>query len=544
MNSQKHSVNERSKPAPPYPEIIAQRERGFAPAEPALRALFENAPVGIYMSTIEGKMLCMNASGAAMFGYNSPEKFVIETPDTPKQLFVFPEQRAELVRRALASDDFVRGEVNYRRRDGSLFIAHLYMRAVRDAEGNPLFLEGFVEDITERKRVEAALQESEARYRTLVENAPLPIGMSRNGFAIYVNRKYLEMFRCESAEAQVGRPITDYWAPEYRETIIERGRRRAQGLAVPINIEGIAQRDDGSQFPIQVAVTTVDLPDGAASLAFFTDISDLKQAQAELKQHQEHLEELVEMRTGDLHAALAELEHMSYSMVHDMRAPLRAMQGFARLVLEECPECRRTPGQEYLDRIVETSNRLDHLIRDALGYNRLVRENLQVQAVDVRRLLQGMIRSYPNLQPPVADVTFDATTRMMVLGNESLLTQCFGNLLDNAVKFVAPGVHPHIHIWAKSSTLNNEPSTIIYIADNGIGIPRGAQEKIFRMFQRMHSESAYPGTGIGLAIVKKAVERMGGRVGLESAPGRGSTFWVELPSVTKVETRPPTLCVA
>lgn len=288
---------------------------------------------------------------------------------------------------------------------------------------------------------------------------------------------------------------------------------------------------------MQVAIATVELPDGTASLAFFTDITEMKQAQTQLKQHQEHLEELVEMRTADLHAALGDLEHMSYSMVHDMRAPLRAMQGFARLVMDECPECRSTPGQEYLERIVETSNRLDHLIRDALGFNKVIRENIQIQSVDVGRLLLGMVRSYPNLQPPVADICIDTTEEMMVLGNESLLTQCFGNLLDNAVKFVPRGIHPRIRIWAKASIYHEEPSTVIYIEDNGIGIPRGAQEKIFRMFQRMHSESAYPGTGIGLAIVKKAVERMGGRVGLESAPGRGSTFRVELLSAVKPQAR-------
>jgi PAS domain S-box-containing protein len=511
----------------------------FAFSERGVRNLFDNAPVGIFASTIEGKMLKMNVSGARMFGYDSPEEFVDEVTDTPKQLFVYPEQRAELVRNALASNQFVRAEVSYLRRDGSIFVAHLYMRAVRDAHGRPMFMDGFVEDITERKRAEVALQLNEVRYRTLIENAPLPIGISRNAIVTYVNRKFVELYRCGSAEAQVGRAITDFWAPKYRAAVDELVLRRSQGLSTPTTYQGVAQRGDGSQFPVQVSAVMVHLPDGPATLAFLTDITDLKQAQEQLRQHQEHLEELVTARTADLHSALAELEHMSYSMVHDMRAPLRAMQGFARLILDECPEALQGSGLEYLNLIIQASNRLDRLITDALSYNKVVRENLPMRHVHVGKLLLGMIQSYPNLRPPAVEIEVASNANVVVCGNESLLTQCFSNLLDNAVKFVAPGARPHIRIWAKSSTLDQQPSVIICVGDNGIGIPKKAQQNIFRMFQRMHNESRYPGTGIGLAIVKKAVERMGGRVGLESAPGKGSTFSVELLCPSSIKNKAP-----
>ena len=116
-----------------------------------------------------------------------------------------------------------------------------------------------------------------------------------------------------------------------------------------------------------------------------------------------------------------------------------------------------------------------------------------------------------------------------MLGNESLLTQVFGKLLDNAVKFVGPGIRPRIRVWAESSTLNPQPSTTICIQDTGLGIPKEANEKIFLMFQRMHRENEYPGTGIGLAVARKVIERIGGRVGVESDPGQGSRFWIELP---------------
>ena len=164
-----------------------------------------------------------------------------------------------------------------------------------------------------------------------------------------------------------------------------------------------------------------------------------------------------------------------------------------------------------------------------------------------------MIETYPNLQPAAADISIEFD-ELVVLGNESLLTQCFGNLLGNAVKFVAPGVKPRIRVWAEQMTgsmdkgidgpesrppirstsihqsiHSNQLPVRIWVEDNGIGIPKACTEKIFRMFQRMHRENEYPGTGIGSSHARKAVERMGGRVGLESEPGQGSKFWIELP---------------
>jgi len=170
---------------------------------------------------------------------------------------------------------------------------------------------------------------------------------------------------------------------------------------------------------------------------------------------------------------------------------------------------------------------MDELINDCLNYSRVLLEERLLQPVDLGQLLRGIVESYPNLQLPQADIELQING-LVVLGNRSGLTQCFSNLLGNAVKFVSQGTLPHVRVRAENKTA----SVRIWVEDNGIGIPISVQNKLFGMFQRVHQQPGYPGTGIGLAIVRKAVERMNGSVGVESEPGRGSRFWVELPLAT------------
>jgi signal transduction histidine kinase len=241
----------------------------------------------------------------------------------------------------------------------------------------------------------------------------------------------------------------------------------------------------------------------------------------EWKQHEQHLEETVADRTSQLRDMVGELESFSYSIVHDMRAPLRAMQSFARILQEECGSQISPDGKDYIRRIVTAADRLDRLIQDVLSYSRASRTGVPLTPVDVGKLVKNILESYPNLQPPNVDVQVEGELPV-VLGNEAALTQCISNLMTNAAKFVAPGVPPRIRVWAET----DGDRARIFFHDNGIGIDNSAHEKIFGIFQR--ASRGYEGTGIGLAIVKKAIERMKGTVGLQSQPGRGSTFWLDL----------------
>jgi signal transduction histidine kinase len=218
---------------------------------------------------------------------------------------------------------------------------------------------------------------------------------------------------------------------------------------------------------------------------------------------------------------VGELEHFSHSITHDMRAPLRAMQGYAEILAEESRESLDQTRRNYLGRIITSAARMDRLIIDALSYSRAVRQEMRLEVVDAGALLRGMVDSYPNLQPPHARIEI-APNIPPVRGNEAGLTQCFSNLLENAVKFVEDDVVPHVVVRPEI----RDGRVRLWFEDNGIGIPTELQPRLFSMFQR--ASKKHEGTGIGLALVRKVTERMEGEVGVESEPGNGSRFWIEL----------------
>ncbi len=254
------------------------------------------------------------------------------------------------------------------------------------------------------------------------------------------------------------------------------------------------------------------------------DVTQRKQAEAVLKRDREELERLVSERTASLRETIGDLEAFSYSISHDMRAPLRSMQSFAIILAEDYASKLDAEGQEHLRRISAAANRMDRLIQDILTYSRTVRSEVPMEKIDLQNLLQDVLASYPAFQSPTARIEVEGVLPA-VLGAQALVVQCVSNLIGNAVKFVAPGVTPHVRIFAERT--ENKSYVRICVKDNGIGIAPENQARIFGIFERLSKD--YDGTGIGLAIVKKAAEQMRGKVGLESQVGQGTTFWVELP---------------
>ncbi|BCL38598.1 CHASE3 domain-containing protein [Nostoc sp. MS1] len=264
----------------------------------------------------------------------------------------------------------------------------------------------------------------------------------------------------------------------------------------------------------------------AEQLAIAIQQSQLRQ---ELQKYAEKLEQRVAQRTIELQEANQNLEAFNYSVSHDLRAPLRTMQGFAQALLEDYGNQLDTFGQSYLRYIADGAMQMDTLITDLLAYSRLSRSEIQMQPTDLNVVVHQAIKQIePQIQERQAQVTVD-TPLLSVMAHPATLGQVIINLLNNAIKFVKPDVSPVVKIYSQEYLQEGKSWVKLWVIDNGIGIAPEHQERIFRVFERLHGVEIYPGTGIGLAIVRKALEKMGGSCGVESQLGKGSRFWIALP---------------
>lgn len=244
-----------------------------------------------------------------------------------------------------------------------------------------------------------------------------------------------------------------------------------------------------------------------------------------VSQSHAQLEAQVAERTAALRDSMQELEAFSYTVSHDLRAPLRAMQGFAQALLEDYGGVLDDAGRDYARRVVDASKRMDVLIQDLLGYSRLSREQLSLGSVNLDHVIHEVTREVEGDLKRRGGKLEIAAPLGSVHGNARLVQQILMNLVGNAVKFVPVGQGPFVRVRAEA----RDGVRRLWVEDNGIGIEAEHLQRIFRVFERLHGGETYPGTGIGLAIVRRGAERMGGAVGVESTPGQGSRFWVDLP---------------
>ncbi len=241
------------------------------------------------------------------------------------------------------------------------------------------------------------------------------------------------------------------------------------------------------------------------------------------------LEERVAERTASLSQMVEELEAFSYSVSHDLRSPLRVLEGYANVLLEDYAAALPPPAQDMLDRIARASRRMDRLTQEVLAYTRVSRAEITLESLDLDLVLRAVIEQYPAILASRHLIRLRSPLGR-VKGHLPSLIQCFSNLIENALKFVREGEQPEIEVF--SETVGERVR--ISVRDHGVGIDPAQQKRIFGIFERAANPHV-PGTGIGLAIVKKAAERMGGKVGVESAPGRGARFWLEFAATDSAE---------
>ncbi|MEG4318753.1 MULTISPECIES: CHASE3 domain-containing protein [unclassified Microcoleus] len=415
-----------------------------------------------------------------------------------------------------------------------------------------------------------SLELTEERFRLAIFNAPLPIMLhAENGEVLQVNSAWTEFSGYKSSEIPT---IEDWTEKAYgnRKSLVQRdiewlhklNSRLSEGEYTITTASGEKRIWDFYSAPLG------KLSDGR-SLVISTaiDISARKQAESEIRMLNATLEQRVELRTNQLQAANEELEAFTYTVAHDLRAPLRGMQGLAEALLEDYGELLDELGQEYAQQIVNSGQQLEDLIQDLLAYSRLSRTDLSLQVLDLESAVAeaiAMIQADAKSNGAQINVR---SPLLSVIAHRVTLVQVIANLLANALKFVA-GASPQVQIWAEELEIPQEGDTHrqtagewergtvgkwehsqllitsgqlpvsealeedriirLWVADNGIGIAPEHQKRIFRVFERLHGIESYPGTGIGLAIVQKGVDRMGGQVGVESQLGHGSRFWIQL----------------
>ena len=251
----------------------------------------------------------------------------------------------------------------------------------------------------------------------------------------------------------------------------------------------------------------------------------LRAAKEQLARHAQNLEVAVAERTQELQQTIRDLETFSYSMSHDLRAPLRAVQGFTEMIGMDFGEALGNGGRDYLGRITAAIRRMDRMIHDVLICTKLSRQNeVKLHTLDVEAFIRQLVAERPAWQPPQSEIRIESPL-LPVRAAESFLGQCVTNLVENALKFIAPGQTPHLRIRSEA----HGDSVRLWFEDHGIGIPKESHGQLFKMFSRLHPQANYEGTGIGLYIVRVAAGRMGGRVGAESEAAGGSRFWLELP---------------
>jgi PAS domain S-box-containing protein len=495
--------------------------RELEQAHESFRTFYTKSPIGYVTLSQIGEILDANPAAAALFGVRlnrEPFSSLINHADVSRFLAHLTRCRESNAQRVITE---------LRLRSPVADPAHVQLITVPAAQPGEPFLTAIV-NITDRIRNSRELAEAKEFSESIVETVSQPLAvLNRDLQIVSVNRAFVEFFK-QPAEYARGRVfevmLNLWWSGNALRSALEKVLARDQPLEqfqVDTDLPGVGKRT------LLFNARRLYRKQGSPPLLLIAmeDITARRQAEEKMKQLNQELESRVAVRTEALKKSNEQMEAFCYSIAHDLRAPLRSMTGFSGILLNDHARQLDERARDYIGRIHQSAERMDRLIRDLLSYGRLNTAGLEIQDVNVdetfRTILSHNVEEIKNKRATITKTG----TLPRVRGHPVVLQTILTNLLANAMKFVAPGVEPVISV----SNEDRGKLARIWVTDNGIGIAPRNRGKIFGVFERLHSPESYPGTGIGLAIVHKGIERMGGHVGVESELGKGSRFWIELP---------------
>ena len=496
--------------------------------------IFQNSPDAIIVTDSDGKILLSNQQTEVVFGYSREELYnkhieILIPPRFQPHHSTHRQDYYQNPKRRMMGEG---RELFGLKKDGSEFHAEIALSPLTIE--NEVFTVSIVRDISERKYSEykikqlneeleksvEVLKENTAKFESIFQNSPDAIVVTDHyGRIIQVNNQTEVVFGYRADEL-VFQPIEVLVPVRFREHhkhhrdyYYNNPRRRLMGEGMEL----FARRKDGSEFYTEIALSPFELNGAIYTISIVRDISARKNAEMKITQLNRDLQEHIQQ----LSSANNELESFSYSISHDLRAPLRAINGYTNILLEDFGTKIDEGGKQVMDAIVRNSSRMGQLIDDLLAFSRLGRKEIVKGEINMNGLVGAILsETRGNASVHVSEIP-------NAFGDFMLLRQVWANLISNAFKYTHKTPDARIEINGEAGAQEN----LYFIKDNGVGFDMAYYSKLFGVFQRLHTVNEFEGTGVGLAIVQRIVQRHGGRTWAKSEVGNGATFYFTLPNM-------------
>jgi PAS domain S-box-containing protein len=504
-------------------ERIKARTQELTEANDALRrqssqlkeqaALLDISTDAILVRDLRGTIVYWSAGAAKLFGWSREVALGAHSHRLLKT--EFPHDVTDIEQVALAAGHW-EGEVVQTRQDGQRIAVESRWSVTRNERGEA---QGFLEvhrDITERRRAERQLRESELRFRAVAETANEGIVTAdSDGIIRYWNPGAMRMFNLSESEA-IGKPLTFIMPGRFHhahDTAFRKFMESGTPTVIGRTVEMAGMRADGSEFPLEVSLSSWETDEGRFVSGILRDITERKQAEV-----------AIQAKNEELARSNQELEQFAYVASHDLQEPLRMVSNYTQMLARRYEDKLDEDAKEFIGFAVDGAKRMQALIHDLLQFARVGTRGKEFRPTPLNTVVDDALANLAGaIEESHASVTVDPLPTLPVDAGQ--LTQVFQNLIGNALKFR----HKDRTVRVRVSAAQMYGGWSLTIADNGIGIEEKYFERIFQMFQRLHGRDEYAGTGIGLALCKKIVERHNGRISVESTPGEGTTFTIQLP---------------